>query len=100
MKSKPRQRYSAEFKAQAVELISTGRPISQIAEERVQNVEDFLKVGDRLQVKIAGIDNRGKLDLIRPELEGKIAPRAPRSGPPRGDRPDGDRNRDRGPRRF
>ena len=72
--------------------------ISQIAEERVQNVEDFLKVGDRLQVKIAGIDNRGKLDLVRPELEGKIAPRAPRSGPPRGDRPDGDRNR--GPRRF
>ena len=70
--------------------------ISQIAEERVNNVEDFLKVGDKLEVKIAGIDNRGKLDLIRPELEGKIAPRAPRSGPPRGDRPNG---RDRGPRR-
>jgi polyribonucleotide nucleotidyltransferase len=72
--------------------------ISQIAEERVQNVEDFLKVGDTLQVKIVGIDNRGKLDLIRPELEGKIAPRAPRSDRPRGDRPNG--NRDRGPRRF
>ncbi len=72
--------------------------ISQIAEERVNNVEDFLKVGDTLAVKIAGIDNRGKLDLIRPELEGKIAPRAPRSGPPRGDR-SGGRDRDRGPRR-
>ncbi len=72
--------------------------ISQIAEERVQNVEDFLKVGDKLEVKIAGIDNRGKLDLIRPELEGKIAPRAPRSSAPRGDRPGG-RDRDRGPRR-
>ncbi len=71
--------------------------ISQIAEERVQNVEDFLKVGDALPVKIAGIDNRGKLDLIRPELEGKIAPRAPRSSGPRSDRPDG--NRDRGSRR-
>ena len=70
--------------------------ISQIAEERVNNVEDFLKVGDTLPVKIAGIDNRGKLDLIRPELEGKIAPRAPRTGPPRGDRLG---NRDRGPRR-
>ena len=70
--------------------------ISQIAEERVNNVEDFLKVGDTLEVKIAGIDNRGKLDLIRPELEGKIAPRAPRSGPPRGDRSG---SRDRGPRR-
>ena len=70
--------------------------ISQIAEERVNNVEDFLKVGDTLEVKIAGIDNRGKLDLIRPELEGKIAPRAPRSGPPRGERSG---SRDRGPRR-
>ena len=33
MNPKPRQRYTAEFKAQAVELISTGKPISQIAEE-------------------------------------------------------------------
>jgi polyribonucleotide nucleotidyltransferase len=72
--------------------------ISQIAEERVENVEAFLKVGDTLQVKIAGIDNRGKLDLIRPELEGKIAPRAPRSDRPRGERPNG--GRDRGGRRF
>ena len=29
-------------------------------------------------VKIVGIDDRGKIDLIRPELEGKIAPREPR----------------------
>lgn len=29
----PRQRYTAEFKAQAVELISTGKPVSQIAED-------------------------------------------------------------------
>jgi transposase-like protein len=33
MKSKPRQRYTAEFKAQAVELTHTGKPVSQIAEE-------------------------------------------------------------------
>ncbi len=71
--------------------------ISQIAEERVQNVEDFLTVGDAIPVKIAGIDNRGKLDLIRPELEGKIAPRAPRSDRPRDDRSGG--GRDRGGRR-
>ena len=32
MKSKPRQRYTAEFKAQAVELTHTGKPVSQIAE--------------------------------------------------------------------
>lgn len=67
--------------------------ISQIAEERVENVSDFLKEGDTLQVKVNGIDDRGKIDLIRPELEGKIAPRRPAA--PRGPRPD----RDRGPRR-
>jgi transposase len=33
MNSKPRQRYTVEFKAQAVELIKTGKPVSQIAEE-------------------------------------------------------------------
>jgi transposase-like protein len=33
MNPTPRQRYTAEFKAQAVELISTGKPVSQIAEE-------------------------------------------------------------------
>jgi len=34
MNDKPRQRYSPEFKAQAVELIGTGKPVTQIAEER------------------------------------------------------------------
>ena len=59
--------------------------ISQMSEERIQAVEDAMNVGDRLRVKIAGIDDRGKIDLIRPELEGKIAPRAPReSGGDRG----------------
>lgn len=65
--------------------------ISQMSEERVNAVEDVLNVGDRLQVKIANIDDRGKIDLIRPELEGKIAPREPRpartGGGDRGPRP-------------
>ena len=29
----PRKRYTTEFKAQAVELLSTGKPVSQVAEE-------------------------------------------------------------------
>ena len=33
MKLKPRKRYTAEFKAQAVELLDTGKPVSQLAEE-------------------------------------------------------------------
>jgi len=51
--------------------------ISQIAEEHVKNVSDFLKEGDIISVKVASIDSRGKVDLIRPELEGKVAPRRP-----------------------
>ena len=33
MKLAPRKRYTTEFKAQAVELLSTGKPVSQVAEE-------------------------------------------------------------------
>jgi len=32
--------------------------------KRVENVEDVVKVGDKLQVEIAEIDQRGKLSLI------------------------------------
>lgn len=60
--------------------------ISQMSEERISAVEDVLNVGDKLRVKIAAIDDRGKIDLIRPELEGKIAPREPRAPRPGGDR--------------
>ena len=68
--------------------------ISQIAEERVESVDDYLKVGDTLQVKVNTIDDRGKIDLVRPELEGKIAPR--RSGGGGGGRGRGDSRSDRG----
>ncbi|GAA5532368.1 polyribonucleotide nucleotidyltransferase [Deinococcus aluminii] len=60
--------------------------ISQMSENRVNAVEDVLNVGDKLRVKIANIDDRGKIDLIRPELEGKIAPREPRPARAGGDR--------------
>jgi polyribonucleotide nucleotidyltransferase len=49
--------------------------ISQIAPGRVKRVEDHLKVGDVIKVKVHRIDEKGKIDLIRPELEGKIPPR-------------------------
>jgi polyribonucleotide nucleotidyltransferase len=67
--------------------------ISQIAEERVETVSDYLKEGQEIRVKINGVDDRGKIDLVRPELEGKVTPRAPRRGPPSGGRGP------RGPRR-
>ena len=70
--------------------------ISQIAEERVENVTDYLKEGDTLKVKVNSVDDRGKIDLVRPELEGKVAPRAPRRGGGGGGR--GGRDRGRGSR--
>src|SRR5690606_9471347 len=42
--------------------------------------EDYLKEGDRIRVKVNTIDDRGKIDLVRPELEGKVTPRSPRRG--------------------
>ena len=43
--------------------------------KRVENVEDVVKVGDKLQVEIAEIDSRGKLSLIPvlPDEESKPA---------------------------
>ena len=70
--------------------------ISQIAEERVENVTDYLKEGDTLKVKVNSVDDRGKIDLVRPELEGKVAPRSPRRGGGGGGR--GGRDRGRGSR--
>ncbi len=73
--------------------------ISQLAKERVDKVEDVLREGDKVRVKVNTIDDRGKIDLIRPELEGLIPPRRPAAGGPRGDRGPRDRGpRDRGPR--
>lgn len=51
--------------------------ISQIAEGRVERVEDHLKMGDTIRVKVHTIDEKGRVDVIRPELEGKIPPRKP-----------------------
>ncbi len=53
--------------------------ISQIAPERVNRVQDYLQLGDKLKVKVKSIDERtSKIDLLRPELEGLIAPRPSR----------------------
>jgi polyribonucleotide nucleotidyltransferase len=37
--------------------------ISQMAEGRVEHVEDVLKEGDMVSVKVIGFDRRGKLKL-------------------------------------
>jgi polyribonucleotide nucleotidyltransferase len=42
--------------------------ISEIAHHRVNRVEDLLKVGDEIEVKLLKIDHQGKLDLSRKAL--------------------------------
>jgi polyribonucleotide nucleotidyltransferase len=39
--------------------------ISEIAEERVRKVEDVLKIGDEVLVKVIEIDNQGRVNLSR-----------------------------------
>ncbi len=56
------------------------------SEERIAQVEDVLSLGQKLMVRVAKVDDRGKLDLIRPELEGKIPPREARPERSGGDR--------------
>ncbi len=39
--------------------------ISKLAHERVNTVEDVVKLGERIDVKVIGIDDRGRIDLSR-----------------------------------
>jgi polyribonucleotide nucleotidyltransferase len=78
--------------------------VSELAETRVENVEDVLKLGDEINVMVIDVDpGSGKISLSRRAIltgesaeDRKAAGAAPRSGPPR-DR-GGDRGGDRGPR--
>jgi polyribonucleotide nucleotidyltransferase len=73
--------------------------------KRIENVEDVIHVGDKIQVEIRDIDDRGKLSLVPVEvLEREAAGEDLSGGEPhgdrgdRGDRPPRDRDRDRGDR--
>ena len=52
MESKPRKRYTADFKAQAHELLTTGKPVSQFALRRENSL---LKVENDILKKAAVI---------------------------------------------
>ena len=88
--------------------------VSEIKNERVENVRDVLSEGQEVKVKLVEVDQRGKvrlsMRLVDQETGEEIAdtrpPREPREGGdrgPRGDRGDRGRpgrggDRDRGPR--
>jgi polyribonucleotide nucleotidyltransferase len=71
---------------------------------RIENVDDVIKVGDKLQVEIREVDDRGKLSLVPVEVVEREAAGEDLSGGAdrdRGDRDRGDRgerHRDRGDR--
>ena len=43
--------------------------VSQIREERVEKVEDFLKIGDVVRVKVLEVDRQGRVKLTMRDLE-------------------------------
>ena len=47
--------------------------ISQIAEERVENVTDYLKEGQEVKVKVLDIDQRGRIKLSMKEAASELA---------------------------
>ncbi|MFH1169862.1 MAG: polyribonucleotide nucleotidyltransferase [Chloroflexota bacterium] len=75
--------------------------ISELADYRVGKVEDEVKVGDEVTVKVVGVDNLGRINLSRRAMlenagtgEGAPPRERPynpprRSGPPPGQRPSG-----------
>ncbi len=75
--------------------------VSEIDYSRVDNVEDYMKMGDDVDVKIIEVDREGRVRFSRkallPKPEGYVEPPAGDRGPRRDDR--GGRGGDRGPRR-
>ncbi len=68
---------------------------------RIENVDDVIKVGDKIQVEIREVDDRGKLSLVPVEVVEREAAGEDLGGGDRdrGDRGDrGERSRDRGDR--
>ena len=51
--------------------------VSQIREERVEKVEDFITLGDVVRVKVLEIDRQGRVKLTMRNLDGEAAPAAP-----------------------
>ena len=48
--------------------------ISQIANERIEKVTDYLTEGQDVRVKVLDVDNRGRIKLSMREVEEEAAP--------------------------
>ena len=65
--------------------------VSELDWHRVENVEDVLKLGDEIEVKIIEVDREGRVRFSRKELLPKPEGYEERPRPPRDDRGGGDR---------
>jgi polyribonucleotide nucleotidyltransferase len=65
---------------------------------RIENVDDVIKVGDKIQVEIREVDDRGKLSLVPVEVVEREAAAGGAEDRGDGHRGDRDRHRDRGDR--
>jgi polyribonucleotide nucleotidyltransferase len=63
---------------------------------RIDNVDDVVKVGDKIQVEIREVDDRGKLSLVPVEVVEREAAGEDLGGGGHDDRPRGGGDRDRG----
>ncbi|AKH70756.1 polyribonucleotide nucleotidyltransferase [Spongiibacter sp. IMCC21906] len=54
--------------------------ISQISDERVENVSDYLKEGQDVQVKVLDVDQRGRIKLSMKEVKAEDAPASTEEG--------------------
>src|SRR3954451_24654898 len=77
--------------------------VSEIKNERVENVRDVLSEGQEVKVKLLEVDQRGKVRLSMRLVDQETGEELPDTRPPREPREGGDRgprgDRDRGPRR-
>jgi len=62
---------------------------------RIENIDDVVKVGDKIQVEIREVDDRGKLSLVPVEVVEREAAGAAADGEGRSGDHDRDRDRDR-----
>lgn len=82
--------------------------VSQYDYTRVEKIDDFLKVGDKLEVKLTEIDSQGRLNISRkallPKPEGYVEkperPRNDRGNNRNNNRDRNSRDRNSGPGRF
>jgi len=58
--------------------------VSELAPWRVEKVSDIVKVGDEVQVKVAEIDNLGRVNLSMKQAPGNVYPEKPADAVPSG----------------